>query len=106
MTHMNCISESFKVSSSHNSPTCPHTSQITYITSEIENNNHFRWYAIFLKNTNSVKGGCAFLESGWSVKVLGMAIFIFASSPGPARTQCSGESLDSATFDMMCSNLV
>jgi hypothetical protein len=80
---MKCISESFKVSSSDNSPTCPRTRQVTYITSIIEYNNQVRYYAIFFKTANSGKGGCAFLESGWSVKDLGMARFIFASSPPP-----------------------
>jgi hypothetical protein len=53
MTHANCISESFKVSSSDNSPTCPHTSQSHIlaakieIAAKIENNNQVRYYAIF-----------------------------------------------------------
>jgi hypothetical protein len=48
----------------------------------------------YFKNTHSCRGGCAFLESGCSVKDFGMARFIFAApGPGPARPPAASVNL-------------
>jgi hypothetical protein len=71
---MNCISESFKVSSSDNSPSCPHTSQITYVSSE---SGELQNYSILCAMKKlRISAGSAFLESGWFVKDMGIASFI------------------------------